>query len=234
MNGCSNKNEVYIMHKSAFWAVCLTLLMSGIAVVSEAKPHIYQWVKDKGVSSDQVLKEANRERLLSLPEAQAVKAVRGVMADDLRMVLEAFNAARHRQSGQIASDVVLPEAIVKNQEVLLIGENFKFVLEVRFKAKGEKTAISVSVSPMYRIRDRDKEDERDGTDQSGSSIEIKARAANGGVVAMTNTGYITPLVGLPLDYQVETLPDAADRAGKLVRSFLFFLEQRLTKMETQP
>jgi hypothetical protein len=212
------------------WALSVLVIgMFGLAGVAFANsPHIYKWVKDKNVSSDQVLKEAQTSRVVALSETAALNAVRKVMVDDLYMALAEYHKTKHRQDGETVKDTVLPESVVGKQEIDLVDENYRFVLEVRLKAaENGRTRVLVKASPMYRIRDLEKEDERNDTRQGDSTVEMKINAPQGTVVDMHGGIYIEPLIGLPMDYQIETLSDAADRAQKLVRSFLYLLDRRV-------
>ena len=114
-----------------------------------------------------------------------------------------------------------------------MDEDYRFVLEVRLKNFEGRTRVLVKASPMYRIRDWEKEDERD-TDASGSTtVDLKIKAPEGAAVSVEPGIFIAPLVGTSAEYRVDPLPDAADRAQKLVRSFLYFLDQRLAGADIQ-
>jgi hypothetical protein len=203
-------------------AAGLFLLAGGVW----AKPHVYKWVEDQSAGSDQVLRESQASRVVPLSEAEALQAVRRVMTDDLAMALAEYHATRHRQDAETVHDTVLPEAVAGKTEVDLADETYRFVLEVRLKAYGQRTRVLAKASPLYRLRDAEKEDERDGED-AGSAVEVRVKAQSDAAVSLGPI-YVEPLVGLPQDYQLEPLPDAADRAQMLVRAFLYLLDRRLS------
>ncbi len=209
-----------------FMTLMLVFSWSGLGW---AKPHIYKWVKDKNVSSDQVLREAQTSRVVDVSETETLALVREVMTEDLFMALAEYRKTKHLQEGETIKDTILPESIVGTQEVDLVDEDYRFLLEVRLKNVDGRTRVLAKASPVYRIRDLDREDERDNVNGESSSVEMKVKAPKGAIVDMRGGIYITPLEGLPIDYQINPLPDAQDRAQKLVRSFFYLLDQRLSK-----
>lgn len=199
-------------------------LMAGLTVQAHAYKNIYKWVKDKRVSSDRVLKEAQRQRVVPVAEAAALEMVRRILTDDLFMAQAEYHKTKHIQDAETTSDTVMPEEIVGQKEIDLIDENYRFFLQIKLKAYGGRTRISVKASPMYRIHDTDAEDEANSCTAGGTNIIVNAGA--GAAVAVA-AAFITPFEGLPMDYHCVPLDDAAARAGKLVRSFMYLLDKRI-------
>jgi len=64
-------------------------------------------------------------------------------------------------------------------------------------------------------------------EENAGTIEIKVKADPGQAVAI-GPMFVVPIVGRPSDYGVDVLPDAAARAGKLVKSFMYSLDKRVS------
>ena len=190
-----------------------------------AKARIYKWVKDKEVSSGDVLTKTQASRVVTLSERRALEAVRRVMTEDLYLVLAEYHDSRHRQDAETTPDSVLPEAVVGQEDLELADEDYRFLLQVRLKAYGGRTRVLAEAYPVYRVRDYDKEAELD-EDGGGGEVEIKVRADEHQAVAVGPI-FVAPVPGRPGRYGAELLPDAAERAGDLVKSFVYFLDRRI-------
>ncbi len=201
-------------------------IMLGLSVLAHAGPHHYKWIEDKNVSSDQVLRKSQAQRVLPVNESDTLEAVKQVMTDDLFMALAQYHKSRHRQDAESTPDTVLPEEIVRQKEVDFVDEDYRFLLEVSMKRYGARTRVIAKAVPVYRVRDRDAEAAQ-GDESEGTSVEVKVKSEQGGAVAMGPI-FVAPTYGMPGDYGISPLPDAAERGGLLVRSFMYFLEKRVT------
>lgn len=201
--------------------------VAGLGLTAWTAPYLYKWVKDRRVSSDRVLPGPQRTRVVPLPEDQALELVRRVMVEDLFLGLAEYHKTKHIQDGETTSDSVLPEAVVGQGDIELVDEDYRFFLEVKLRAYGGRTRITAKASPMYRIRDLDAEGEAYGESAGGETgVDLKVRGDAGAAVAMGPI-FIAPIDGRPSDYRVLPLPDAGERAGKLVRSFMYLLDRRI-------
>ncbi len=200
-------------------------LVVGLSVLAHAGPHQYKWIQDKTVSSDEVLRKSQAQRVLPINESETLEAVKQVMTDDLFMALAQYHKSRHRQDGETTPETVLPEEIVKQHEVELIDEDYRFLLEVSLKKYGARTRVIAKAVPVYRVRDLDAEAAQ-GDNNEGTSVEVKVKSDQGGAVAMGPI-FVAPTYGMPGDFGISPLPDAAERGGLLVRSFMYFLEKRV-------
>ncbi|NTV52752.1 MAG: hypothetical protein HGA76_07055, partial [Candidatus Firestonebacteria bacterium] len=190
------------------------MLLVGAVVCSQpawAEPSGDRWVVDQSAATDQVLSEAQASRVVSLPEGEALKAVRRVIIDDLHMALAEYHATRHRQDAETTRDTVLPEHVVGKVELDLADDSYRFIVEVRLKAYGSRTRILVKASPLYRVPALEKTTGLQPGTQFQAPFESPGPQGN---------DYVEPQPGVPMDDQPALLPDAADRAQKLVRSFL--------------
>jgi hypothetical protein len=201
------------------------------AGAAHAYINIYKWVKDKRVNSDQVLKSAQASRVIPLPESAALNMIRGVMTEDLFLAQAEYHKTKHIQDAETTPDTVLPEEIVGQKEVELIDEDYRFFLEVKLRAYGGRTRITAKASPMYRIHDIDAEAEANSGTAAGPNITVNAGA--GAAVAVA-AAFVQPFDGLPLDYHCDVLPDAAARAAKIVRSFMYLLDKRVAAGKPAP
>ncbi len=207
-------------------ATIAAVTAAGLGLAAGAAPLIYEWVKDRRVSSDRVLPASQRTRVLAVPEARALDLVRQVMTEDLFLSLAEYHRTRHVQDGETTADSVLPEAVAGPGDVELADEDYLFFLEVKLRAFGGRTRVTAKASPMYRIRDLEAEEEAYGeTAGARTQVDLRVRAEAGAAVA-AGPIFITPVDGLPSDHGLQTLPDAGARAALLVRSFLYLLDQR--------
>lgn len=201
---------------------------AGMAFTAWAKPRIYKWVKDRRVSSEQVLERSQFQRVLPTTESQTQEIVRQVMTDDLYLSLAQYHTTKHQQDAETTADSVLPEEVVKQATIDLVDEDYRFVLEVQLKKFGGRTRLTAKAWPVYRIRDWEAEDARDEDNSGGNSIEVKVRADQGNAVAI-GPMVVAPILGAPGDYGITPLPDAAERAAELVRSFMYLLDKRISQ-----
>jgi hypothetical protein len=202
---------VFIMPKSGCSSAVFLTAVLFLAGAVWAKPPVYKWVEDQNGSSNQLLQEAQATRVISLPEAGALKLIRQVMTEDLYLALNEYHATRHRQDAETVRNTVLPENVAGKDEIVLWDENFRFVLEVSLQAYGNRTRVRAQALPLYRLHDLEKEEE----------------AEPQGTAPSLGDANFEPIPGQPQEDQAETLPDAADRAQKLVRSFFYLLDRRL-------
>lgn len=207
--------------------VVMAAMMVGVAFTAWAKPRIYKWVKDRRVSSELVLERSQFQRVLPIAENQTGELVRQVMTDDLYLVLAQYHTTKHQQDAETTVDTVLPEEVIKQATIDLVDEDYRFVLEVQLKKFGGRTRLTAKAWPVYRIRDLEAEDAQD-EEGSGSTLELKVRAGQGNAVAI-GPMLIAPILGAPGDYGITPLPDAAERAAHLVRSFMFLLDKRVSQ-----
>jgi hypothetical protein len=206
----------------------LVAVLAGMAFTAWAKPRIYKWVKDKQVSSELVLERSQFQRVLPIPEGQTQDLVKQVMTEDLAMALGEYHTTKHQLDADTTADSVLPEEVVKQETIDLADEDYCFVLEVQLKKFGGRTRLTATAWPVYRVRDMDAEDARDEDQTAANSIEVKVSADPGNAVAV-GPMMIAPVLGAPGDYGIPPLADAAERAAKLVRSFMYLLDQRAAK-----
>jgi hypothetical protein len=210
-------------------------LVAGLAFYGQAKPHIYKWVKDKQCSSDDLLRPSESTRVLAVTETKAFEWGHQVMTDDLFMSLAEYHKTRHQQDGETNPDTVLPEQIIRLEKVELADEDYRFILEVTLKTLNkQRTRVLVKASPVYRIRDAEAEDARDEDSNSGgNSVEVKIKGDRDSVVGMGPI-FVVPMVGMLSEYNLTPLPDASDRAAKLVRSFLYLMDKRVAGVKPKP
>ncbi|MEW6515446.1 MAG: hypothetical protein AB1439_00890 [candidate division FCPU426 bacterium] len=201
---------------------------AGMAFTVWAKPRIYKWVKDKRVSSELVLQRSQFQRVVPVTEGQTQELVKQVMTDDLYLALAQYHTTKHQQDAETTVDSALPEEVVKQATVDLIDEDYRFVLEVQLKKFGSRTRVTAKAWPVYRLRDLEAEDARDEDNTAGNSIEVKVRADQGNAVAL-GPMVIAPILGIPGDYGITPLPDGAERAAELVRSFMYLLDRRVSQ-----
>lgn len=202
-------------------------VVAGLAFTAWAKPRIYKWVKDRRVSSELVLERSQFQRVLPVTENQTEDLVRQVMTDDLYLALAQYHTTKHQQDAETTVDTVLPEEVIRQATIDLVDEDYRFVLEVQLKKFGSRTRVTAKAWPVYRIRDWEAEDARD-EDSGGSTLEVKVRADQGNAVAI-GPMMIAPILGAPGDYGIAPLPDAAERAAELVRSFMYLLDKRVSR-----
>ncbi len=209
------------------WILSLVFMFSlSWAATIQAKPRIYKWVKDKKVSSKQVLSRSQAKRVISLSESQALQMVRQVMTDDLYLALGEYQKTKHLQEAETTDDSVLPEEVIGEEEVELVDEDYGFLLEVKLKKYGGRTRVTAKAHPIYRIRDLEAEDAESDEENAGT-IEIKVKADQNQAVAI-GPMFVAPIIGRPSDYDITILPEAALRAGKLVKSFMYLLDKRVS------
>jgi hypothetical protein len=207
--------------------LCGFVVLFGLGVTAQGAPHIYKWVKDRIVNSDRVLPAQQKSRVVPIPEAAALGAVRKVLTDDLFMGLAEYHKTKHIQDAETTADTVLPEEVIGTGDLELVDEDYRFFLEIKFRAYGDRTRITAKCSPMYRIRDTEAEDEAYGDSAAAStSVDIKVNAESGSAVGVGPI-FILPIEGLPSEYRCIPLPDAAERAGKIVRSFMYLLDKQV-------
>ncbi len=203
------------------------LFLLGMAAGAFAKPRIYKWVEDKRVSSNDVLRKSQYLRVVPMSEAQTLAVVKRIMTDELYMALAQYHTTRHQMDAETTPDTVLPEEVVRQAEFDLIDENYRFILKVKLKPYGNRTRVTAKAVPVYRIRDAEAEEARDDDDTvGGNSIEVKVQAGRGSVVALGPI-VIAPILGFPGDYGIRPLPEAQKRAGEIVKSFNYFMDQHL-------
>ncbi len=210
------------------WIINLALIVVlGIAVAGHAKPRIYKWVKDKKVSSDEVLRRSQYTRVMPVAEADAQAMIQRIMTNDLYLSLAQYHTTRHQQDAETTLDSVLPEEVVRQAEVELVDEDYRFILQVKTKKYGNRTRITAKASPVYRLRDVEAEEARDEDDDTtGTTVSVKIKAGLGGAVAMGPI-IVAPVLGYPHDYGITPLPDASKRAGEIIKSFMFFLDKQI-------
>ncbi len=209
------------------WILSLVFVFCLSWVVgAQAKPRIYKWVKDKKVSSKQVLRSSQSKRVIPVTETQALQMIRQVMTDDLYLALGEYQKTKHLQEAETTDDSVLPEEIIGEEEVELVDEDYGFLLELKLRKYGKRTRVTAKAYPIYRIRDLEAED-AESDEENASTIEIKVKANRDQAVAV-GPMFIAPIIGRPSDYDITILPDAAARAGKLVKSFMYLLDKRVS------
>ncbi len=216
------------MKRAGTWIILL-LVLAGLGSAVLAAPYIYKWVKDKTVNSDRILPSAQKMRVVPISEGQALDVVRRVMAEDLFLALAEYHKTKHIQDAETTADSVLPEEVIgqKQMEADLVDEDYRFFLEVKLRAYGNRTRITAKASPMYRIRDVEAEEQAYGdSGTSQTSVDVKVNAGYGSGVAMGPI-FVMPFDGLPLEYQIQPLPDAAERGAQIVRSFMYLLDKRV-------
>lgn len=205
----------------------LAAFVMAMVATSYSAPRIYKWVKDKRESSDQLLSKSQSSRVLPIAEGQTLELVRATMSKDLYMAVGEFQKSKQKQLAETTSDTVLPEEIVRTREIDLIDENYIFVLEVRMKKYGNRTRVMAKASPVYRVRDYDAEAAAGSDDDSGQSVEVKIKSAQGSGITMGPI-VVAPIYGVPSEYGAQPIPDASKRASLLVRSFMYLLDKRVS------
>lgn len=213
------------MKRLCSFTLVFAFLLS-LAAAAQAKPRIYKWVKDKKVSSQDVLRKSQAKRVIPVREAKALKMIQQVMTDDLYLALAEYHKTKHRQDAETTDDSVLPEEIIGEAEVELVDADYCFILEVKLKKYGARTRVAAKAHPIYRIRDMEAED-AESDEENASTIEIKVKADTGQAVAV-GPMFVVPIAGRPSDFNITILPDAAERAGKLVKSFMYLLDKRVS------
>jgi hypothetical protein len=149
------------------------------------------------------------------------------MTGDLFLALAEYHKSKHQQDAETTPDSVLPEQVIGQAEVELGDEDYLFSLEVRLKSYADRTRLIVNAHPVYRIHDVDAEEEAN-SETAENTVEVKVKAGRNQAVSMGPV-YIEPALGVPADYEIQPLPDAAERCAKLVRSFMYLLDQRIKK-----
>lgn len=210
---------------------CLLLFTMFSVESSFAAPRIYKWVKDKRVSSDQTLSKSQSSRVLPISEGNTLEMVKSVMTDDLFMALGDYHKSRNCQDAETTPDTVLPEEVIKREEIELVDEDYRFVLEVSLKKYGNRTRVQAKAVPVYRLRDHDAEAAAGAEDESGHNVEVKIKSNEGSGV-FVGPIVVAPIYGMPSDYGIQPLPDAGQRAGKLVRSFMYFLDKKVSVLSS--
>jgi hypothetical protein len=210
-------------------SLVLVLLFS-LAALAQAKPRIYKWVKDKKTSSQDILRKTQYSRVISASERSAQSIIQKIMTNDLYMSLAKYHKTRHQQDAETTPDSVLPEEVIRQQEIELIDEDYRFILEVKTRRYGNRTRVTAKASPVYRLRDLEAEEARDEDDETGSAIQVKVKANQSSAVAMGPI-VVAPILGLPSDYGIMPLPDASQRAAEIVKSFMYFLDKRMRRAE---
>ena len=179
----------------------------------------YKWIKDKEVSSKDVLKASQTKRVINLSEEKTLQLIREVMTKDIHLALAEYHKTKHRQDAETVSDSVLPEKIIGEEELELFDENYRFILQVRLKKVGKRTRIIAEAYPMYRV-------EEESDTKEDNTLEVKVKANKNQVVAMGPI-FIAPISGIPSEYNVEILPEAANIAAKVVKSFMYFVDEKV-------
>lgn len=204
------------------------LYMAGIfglagALAAHASAPAGQWIKDSRVSSQNVLAGSQAFRILPLGEAEALALVKEILGGDhgLHLTAGPYQPSRHALEAQTTRRTVLPEKIAGPDSLVLADREFYFVLEAKFKANGRQTRIMLTASPVYRAAPR-----APGTDKN--TVEIKVRGDASQAVGLGPI-LVMPAAGQSADFKLRTLPDAAERAAKLVRSFLYYLDQKMAE-----
>ena len=206
-------------HKRIQWLIFSALLL-GVAIAHAAK-HDHTWLKDKRVSSQDVLSSSLSSRIVPLSEAKALETVRSIMKRDLHMTLSKYDKKNRQQVAQTTLKTILPEEIAGRGNRELADEDYVFMLEVELKKIDGQTRIIAKAHPIYRVRATKGDDKK-------NTIEIKVKAEPGQAVAL-GPMFVMPAAGQPADYNAQTLPDAAQRAANLVRYFMQELDQRISR-----
>jgi len=213
------------------WMAGVMIAGVGLGATVLAAPHIYKWVKDKRVNSERVLPYAQRNRVIPLPEPQALEMVRQVMADDLFLAVAEYHPTKHIQDGETTADSVMPEEVVGQGYFELEDEDYRFFLEVKLRDYSDRTRVTAKASPIYRYRDYEAEDEAYGDSGTASGVDLKVRADEGSAVSVGPI-FVMPSDGNPSEVRVQSLPIAAERSAQLVRSFLYLLDKRVAASKT--
>jgi hypothetical protein len=204
--------------------VILAVLFPVLASAGQAN-HSYKWVKDDKVSSQGILDSGQAFRLVPMKQAQALELVRKVMSGDLCLSLAEFNQAHRQQEAETTLKTILPEEITKQEIPSMASEDYCFILDAKLKADGDKTRITLVAIPVYRV------DTAKAANAGQNVVEIKIKTDSSQVIGMGPI-FVMPTAGQPTDFNLQTLPDAADRAAMLVRSFVYYLDQKLANKAT--
>lgn len=196
----------------------LSVLLMGITSV-EAKKNGYTWVKDKQVSSEEVLPKSLSSRILAMPEKQVRKKVQNILSQHIYMKLYAFDKTNQTQSAETTLKSSLPKEIAGKGSRELAGEDYMFVLAIEFKSNEKQTRISAKAHPVYRVLKKDEK-------ESKTTITVSVDA---GKAATIGPMLIMPIEGKALDYDANTLADAAKRGADLVRYFMLELDEKMAK-----
>lgn len=175
-----------------------------------------QWIKDEKASSRAVLTSGQAFRLAPQELPAALKLVRTIMEQKLHLSLAEFNPRQHLQSGETTQRTGLPESIAPKNPVMA-SEDYFFVLEASLKAEGRKTRIMVEARPAYRMAGK-------AGRPNSNSVEIKIQGNSSQAVGLGPI-FVMPAAGQPADFNLPTLPDGAERAALLVRSFMYYWDQ---------
>jgi hypothetical protein len=183
----------------------------------------YKWVKDEKVSSQSVLNSTQAIRVVPLETVKALELVREVMNDNLHLSITAYDQARQQQVAETTSKTILPGKIAREETPIMASADYVFILEIKLKSDGNnKTRIMLVANPVYRV------DTVQNTKPTQSSIEVTIKSDSTQAVNLGPV-FMMPTAGQPADFDLQTLPDAAERAALLVRSFLFYLDQKMTE-----
>jgi hypothetical protein len=194
----------------------LAMDFPGVALADPAS-HSYKWVKDEKISSANVLTSGQSSRIVPVASAQALELVRQVMGGDLHLSLANYSAAYHRQVAETTPETLVPKQIAKKEVPSLASEDYKFMLEAQLKADGNQTRITLLANPIYRV------DTAKAPKAVHSLVEIRndsTREVNLGPI------FVMPPTSQPEDFDMQTLPDAAERAAQLVRACMYYLDER--------
>ncbi len=194
----------------------VVLMLIG-TVMGQANPGS-TWVKDTRVSSDDILTSSQSVRIVPLSEAAALKLVRKIMQQDLNLTLAAYQPEFHLQAAETTLKTKIPDALSEVDHVVLNDKDFMFILEIKLRLHGDKTKLMLVSHPVYHV-DPSKQT------KPNTRVEIKVQGDASQVVSMGPI-FLVPMAGSP-DVGTQTLPDAADRAAKLVRAFMYYLDKRV-------
>ena len=196
----------------------LPALLLAVATVTTAKQD-YIWVKDKRVSSLDILASSLSTRILQLSETRALKTVRSIMSRELHMTLSKYDKKNREQAAQTTTETILPEKIAGRGDRKLADEDYVFMLEVELKEIDGQTRIIAKAQPIYRVRNIEGEDRK-------NTVEIIVKAEPGQAVAL-GPMFVMPVSGQLTDYNAQILPDAAKRVANLVRYFMQELDRKI-------
>jgi hypothetical protein len=205
-------------NKTAKLLMLLSVLFLGALFTREATGE-YIWVKDKQVSSRNVLPSSLSSRMVPLSESKALETVRGIMGEEMSMTISKYDKRNRLQAAQTSPKTLLPEEIAGQGSRELAGEDYMFILEVQVKESEGQTRITAKAWPIYRVPERRSGDRK-------NKMEIKVETEPGQTVAM-GPMIILPVIGRPADYDAKILPDAGQRAGNLVRYFMQALDRAM-------
>jgi hypothetical protein len=152
-----------------------------------------------------------------------------VLLKDLAIQLSDYLRSRRQLEAQTTADSVLPERFDKEGVVELFDQDYRYVLEIRFKPIGKRTKVSVIGRPVYRIPDPEAmaalglnpDGEETGSD---SSVEVKIKGSASSRILL---GPITvePIEGKPQEYGVkEIIDEGKQKSAQLVQAFIHFLD----------